>query len=107
MNLRKKAQKKISHEFQIFKRKIWYRMPLHEIWESSRQICFYSMVREYFEVNAEIPRVYMELVMVLDKPISTMWETYLTESGLCYQTWEDIGEILESILMKWKLPVAV
>lgn len=40
------------------------------------------------------------------RPLAAMWETYLREDYLRYQTWEEIEEILEAMLMKWKLPMA-
>lgn len=106
MNVEKQARKKVLREYRLFKRRFRYRKTFGDLWEACGQVHFYSTVKEYFELNEKIPKVYLELIMKEERPLAAMWETYLSEDYLRYQTWEEIEEILEAMLIKWKLPMA-
>jgi len=106
LEIRKKARKKVFHEFHVFKRKVYRSFNFEEQWNACRKIQFYSIVKEYFEFNETIPEGYLALVIKEKRPILAMWETYLKDMRLQCNTWEDIDELLEIMLLGWRLPVA-
>ena len=79
---------------------------LEEIWESCGRIHFYCCVRDYFAYNPEIPPEYLMIVSAIQEPVSAMWQLYLKLSSLQYETWEGIEEILDELLLSWRLPQA-
>lgn len=108
MNLdkRKKAYRKILREYQKFKRKLIYRSEKEVLWESCNKIHFYSSIREYFELNEKIPEVCLDFIMTDSRPIETMWRLYLKKEFLGYQTWQEIDELIDEIIMTWNRPLA-
>lgn len=106
MGKRKRAYRKVLKEFQNYKRKVMYRMSRNEIWNACGKIHFYSCIKEYFELNDRISQAYLELVLAEPSPVRMLWETYLQEESLRYQTWDEIDELLENVLLKWRAPMA-
>lgn len=106
MEKRKKAYRKVLKEFQHYKRKVMYRLSREEAWNSCGRIHFYNCIKEYFELNGQIPQAYLELVLMEPSPVRMLWEAYLKEEDLGYQTWDEINELLENALLKWNLPAA-
>ena len=104
--LRKSAVKKVLKEFKNFKRKMIYRLSKRELWERCNKIHFCICVREYFELNERIPKVYLELVMAQPMFLEWLWSSYLKREGNGYQTWEEIEALLDAGLMEWNQPIA-
>ena len=102
--LRSKAKRKINQEFQRYKRAVMMYEPKVNVWESSHKIHFYCCIREYFHLNPKIPNVYLELAVKEYGLIQSMWNVYLKHEELQYYTWEGIEDILEHILLEWKIP---
>lgn len=100
--LQKRARTKIGREFSRFKRTSMFRMTKEEIWDTCHRIHFYCSVYEYFCMNTEIPTLYLELAVSDPALMQTMWGIYLRKETLQYQTWEDIEEILEQVVLHWK-----
>ena len=94
-------------EFQIYKRKVIYRMSNEEAWNACGKIHFYNCIKEYFELNDQISQAYLELVLKEPMPVQMLWEIYLRQDYLRYQTWDEIDELLEAALLGWRLPTAV
>ena len=44
--------------------------------------------------------------MTDSRPIETMWRLYLKKEFLGYQTWQEIDELLDEIIMTWNRPLA-
>jgi len=106
MGKRKKAYRKVLREFQNYKRKSVRRMSRKEVWNACGRIHFYNCIKEYFELNDQIPQEYLDLVLAEPLPIRMLWEAYLQEESLRYQTWDEINELMETVLLAWKLPAA-
>lgn len=104
--LRRKAKRRIEREYQRFRKTKLIHATKTEIWNLSHKIYFYSSIREYFDINGAIPGIYLELASVEPALIHMMWEMYLKEERLQFQTWEGIEEILEQVLLSWKVPSA-
>lgn len=106
MNIRRKAQRNIRKEFLRFKRELFLRHTKGDIWEACEKIHFYTCMREYFQLNEKIPRVYLELAQARRGLIGMAWDEYLKEERLRYQTWPELEELLEAVLLKWRMPRA-
>lgn len=106
MKLQKRAVKKIQREFQSFKRKTISSSSKAEVFEACAKIHFYSCIKEYFELNSRIPKGIFELALKQPGLIEAAWRMYLKSDKYGYQTWEEIDELLEDMLMGWKLPLA-
>lgn len=104
--LYKKARKSIEREFFRFRRTNLIHARKAEIWDICHKIHFYSCVKEYFSLNSGIPKLYLELAVAEPALLQTMWNTYLKHENLQYQTWEEIEEILETVVLQWKVSKA-
>lgn len=105
MDLKRRIQRRVCWEYRKFKWKMRW-SSFEEMWDASSRILFYSAVREYFEFNDRIPEIYLDVLAMESCPVEAMWEMYLKEVHLQYQTWEEIEEILETMLMKWRISIA-
>lgn len=106
MNDAQRAVRKVLRECGRYKKRMLTKMSKEEIWESCGRIHFYCCVREYFAYNPEIPPEYLMIVSAIQEPVSAMWQLYLKLSSLQYETWEGIEEILDELLLSWRLPQA-
>ena len=100
--LYKKAKNRIEREVFRFRRVTLTHARKADIWDNCHKIHFYTCVKEYFSLNTRIPQVYLELAIADPSLVQTMWNTYLKYEHLQYQTWEDIEEILEVVVIQWK-----
>ena len=50
--------------------------------------------------------VYLELVLAVPDFLDMAWRVYLKQEDSGYQTWSEISDLMEKILMRWKLPIA-
>lgn len=105
-NLYKRAKKKVIKEYFRFKRTNLRYAKKSEIWDIAHKVHFYCTVKEYFCLKPSIPRLYLELAIVEPEILLEMWNTYLRHEELQYQTWEDIEEIIEKLLLEWKTNAA-
>lgn len=106
MDEQKKAYRKILREFRRYKRRLLTSSTKEEIWEACGKIHFYCCLKEYFQYNSKIPRGYLCLVMEAAEPIQAIWQFYLKDEHTMYLTWEGIEELLEGMLLEWKMPEA-
>lgn len=104
--IRKIARRKVEREFRHFKRRMMYGTPKEGIWEACGRIHFYNCLYEYFDLNGKIPMVYLELVLAVPDFLDMAWRVYLKQEDSGYQTWSEISDLMEKILMRWKLPIA-
>lgn len=105
-SLRKKAQKKILKEFQIFKRKTIYRLSKEQVWSKCHKIHFYCCIKEYFELKEYIPKAYLELVMAEPSFLELLWFAHLKREGTLFRTWDEIESLIDSVLVDWSQLVA-
>lgn len=97
MCLKDTIRKKVSDEFDAYKRDVLKCNNPEVVWDLCNRIAFFSCVSEYFECMETIPVKYLE---VLDKHIHSiyaMWIEYLKYEQLRYAKWEDIEEILHQM----------
>ena len=100
--LYKKARKRVEREVFRFRRVTLIHARKADIWDLCHKVHFYTCVKEYFSLNSGIPQLYLELALADPALVQTMWNTYLKNEHLQYQTWEDIEEILETVVIQWK-----
>lgn len=106
MNLKKTVRRKVEREFRRFKRTMIYGASKEELWEACGKIHFYDCLYEYFDLNEKIPEIYLELAYAVPDFLETVWRVYLKQEDSGYQTWSEINDLLEKVLMRWKLPLA-
>lgn len=104
MEIQKQAKRKVQKEFRQFKRKVIYRYSKTEIWEACSKIHFYSCMKEYFDLNEEIPKCYLNLVLAEPGFLEAAWKVYLKEETCRCDTWEEVSRLLDVMLTGWKLP---
>lgn len=106
MDVRRKACRRVEKEYIRFKRKLIYQGSKEEIWEACGKIHFFECMKEYFALNEWIPRGYLELAVTEPEFLERAWRLYLREEQLQYRTWAEIDELLEALLMRWRIPLA-
>ena len=106
MDIRRKAQCRVEKEYVRFKRKLIYQSTKEEIWKACGKIHFFECMKEYFELNECIPREYLELAAAEPGLVERAWRLYLREEQLEYRTWVEMDELLEALLMRWRIPLA-
>ncbi len=104
--LRRKAKRNIEREYYRFRRFNLKYASKKEIWEISHKVYFMSCCLEYYTLNKEIPKLYLELAIIDPALLQTMWSTYLKDENLGCETWSDIEQILDQVVMQWKLVAA-
>lgn len=106
MNVQRKARYRVKKEYVRFKRRLMCRGTKEEVWNACRKIHFFECLREYFDFNARIPEKYLELAAAEPELMERAWRLYLREERLEYGTWTEIEELLEELLMRWRVPAA-
>ena len=87
-------QKKISIEFEKFKKEILSKGP-EEIWDDCCKIYFYSSLFEYFTYNEKISYYVVEKLKEYSFILAGCWELYLKKEELSILSWADIDNLLE------------
>lgn len=101
--LERKAKRKISREFRKFRRTTLLYATKIDLWNSSTKITFFDSVHEYFEYNEEIPDAYLKLAVIEPALMHLLWQAYQKDESLDFCTWEGISEILERVLLSWRV----
>ena len=104
--LRRKAKRNIEREYNRFRRFNLKYASKEEIWDISHKVYFMSCCLEYFSLNKVIPKLYLELAVIDSALLQSMWAAYLDDEKLQCETWKDIEEILERVVLRWKLKAA-
>ena len=87
-------QKKITIEFEKFKKEVLLKRP-EEIWEGCCKIYFYSSLFEYFTYNEKISYYVVEKLKEYSSILAGCWELYLKKEELSILSWADIDNLLE------------
>ena len=93
--MRKRVVRKIQKEFYDFKHKLIRKGSKTEIFENCTKICFYSCVKEYFELNKDIPFPYMQTAYHLNGFLDLAWRYFLKYEELRYDTWEALDDLMK------------
>ena len=104
--LHRKAKRKIEKEFKNYKKFNLKYASKAEIWDICHRIYIYTVCMEYFSLNPDIPKVYLELALADPALLQTIWSTYKKYEQLKCDTWNDVEDILAQVLLHWKLQAA-
>ena len=91
------VRKKVSEEFNTYKKDVLKSGNPEAIWDQCNRIAFFCCVAEYFEWVEVIPSEYLEILDKYSYPIYAMWTEYLKCEQLQYAKWEDIEGILHQM----------
>ena len=102
-NLQKKARRKIAREFRKFRRTTLLYASKQEIWHDASKISFMDAVTNYFEYNDNISEAYLKLAIIEPAILQLMWQVYIKDQRLDCWSWDGINEILEKVLLSWRV----
>ncbi len=103
MCLEDTIRKRVSDEFDAYKRDVLRCNNPEVVWDLCNRIAFFCCVAEYFECIENIPEEYLEVLEELIHPIYSMWTEYLKYEQLQYAKWEDVENILQVMVERKKL----
>lgn len=97
MDFREKAMEAVFREYDEFRDRV-LRMESRRIWERCRRIQFYCYIREYFEYNEKIEFAVVKFTVAFNRPVQVMWEFYLKNENCHCDTWEEITEMIHTMM---------
>lgn len=93
--------KRIETEHTIFK----YRMlasTAAEVYENCNIIRFYECIYEFFQYAEDIEKEYTNACLRYENVIETLYQLYMKYEYLRYSRWEDIEEMLSTLVEEQK-----
>ena len=106
MHMRKRVIKKIQKEFYGFKRRLIRKGSKTEIFDNCLKINFCCCLKEYFELNKEIPFVYLQTAYHINGFLELAWRYFLKYEELRYETWEEIDRLMKCMAdHEWALVI--
>ncbi|MBR1703054.1 MAG: hypothetical protein IJ716_14085 [Lachnospiraceae bacterium] len=96
--MRKKTIRKVQKEFDDFKCLLIRKGSKAEIFENCTKICFYSCMKEYFELNRKIPLTYLQIAYHINGFLDLAWKYFLKYEELRYDTWEALDGLMQCMM---------
>lgn len=93
----RKLRKKIGREHELFKYKM-LAAPAAEIYDNCNKIRFYGCIHEYFQYAENLEKKFVDACLGEPDAIAALWELYIEYEYLKCDTWEDIEEILWTLV---------